>query len=279
MSRAVVAHSADIAVLQALTTWLNGTALLSPGTITGKLTPHMVNAYHIAPGHNASDEDVHRVIRAAGKAVSTINALEAEKENLVQQVNEQAEEAKAQHPHSTRKQRSLAKAQTDKIAAQVVKAKGKVKHRTDTQLAQAQVTYHHAYRAALQALNQHRKDTAAEEEKAEKDERAQLRQQVREQRQKLIAEQAQAQQELRDAAARAKADNEAESRAWNRNAARLNQNFSKEARKRRNTIELNTLALQKRLAVLTAYELNVRRLPDPAPELDEKSEEKSAEQQ
>ena len=275
MSRPVLDHTADVTLLQALTTWLNSVALVRPGSVTGKLTPHMVNAYHIAPGSNATDDDIHRVIRAAGKAVSAVHEMEAEKENLVAQVNEQEQEAHA--AHATRKQRDLAKAQVDKIAEQVAKAEQRVKHRTDTNLAKAQLAYHDAYHAAASAVTKHRKDTASDERKADKQQRQQLRQQAREHRLKQQQDEADAALQQREFAAKAKADNEEKSRAFNKKAAALVQHYSKKARKRRNEIEINTLRLQKRLIALTEAELAEAGLPDPAPELNSSAEEKSAE--
>ena len=67
----------------------------------------MRHSYHIAPGSNATDDYIHCVIRAAGKAVSAVHEMEAEKNNFVAQVNEQKHEAHA--AHATRKQRDWPK--------------------------------------------------------------------------------------------------------------------------------------------------------------------------
>ena len=259
--------AADIALLQQLTVWLEQVPLnVERYAERNDVTTSMLQWYITLPTPTVMMDEVKRVIRAAQKTASAVRKMEREKENLAADI-QAVTEALPEPVYNTRRIAHETAATIGKRAQEHTTAERKLAQRASSTLTTVQLTYVQAYHTARDAIKQHRQDTAAEQKEEQKQQRAQERERAREQRDKIREDERLALERQRELELKAKQDNEAGSREFNRTAAELNREMSKQQRQKRQLQELQAQAIQKRLLVLTARELQAAGIVDPAADL------------
>lgn len=266
-------HTSDIRALQALTTWLLTVPAAEPERVADDLTQHMFDHFFTLPGFTLQTPDLRRIVKAARRTESYVNGLNTDKENIDTQIQTNRAAVPTSHHHTRTAQRNTDTVVSDLEQKRTI-AQRKLDSRQSLEITQMQLGYLRAYRAAVATCDKHKTEIRAEQQEEKKQERLQ----AIEARKKERDDQQRIQQQLREAAQKARADNEERSRDFNRRAADLNREYSKQLRQKRKDAEKEMDTLRKRALVLTAYDLRVARLDDPAAEPQQPAQADSAAQ-